>query len=156
MREYAVRSALGASWTRMLRQLITEGLVLAFAAAVIGIGLAWAGLTAAGLGLSERDPAHGRNHARPARADLHDRGRGAHRTIFGLVPMAHVARGRVGATLKDSGGRTTAGTVRARLRSALVVAEIALAVLLVVGAGLLIRSFRNLMQRGYRIQSLAR
>jgi predicted permease len=66
--------------------------------------------------------------------------------LFGLVPMAHVARGRVGSALKDSAGRTTAGTVRARLRSALVVVEVALAVLLVVGAGLLIRSFANLMR----------
>jgi putative ABC transport system permease protein len=55
--------------------------------------------------------------------------------VFGLVPLAHVSRARVGASLKDAAGRTTAGRARTRARSTLVVAEIALAMLLVVGAG---------------------
>ena len=146
MREYAVRSALGASWTRMLRQLITEGLVLAFAAAVIGIGLAWGGLTLLVAAYPNGIPRMA-EITLDQRVMLFTTGVAALTgLIFGLVPMTHVARGRVGTTLKDSGGRTTAGTVRARLRSALVVAEVALAVLLVVGAGLLIRSFANLMR----------
>jgi predicted permease len=63
--------------------------------------------------------------------------------VFGLVPLAHLKRG-VGQTLKESGTRSATGSARARLRSGLVVVEVALAVLLVVGAGLLIRSFLNL------------
>ena len=66
--------------------------------------------------------------------------------IFGFVPLLHLGRDRVGSTLKDSGSRSSTGTVRSGLRSALVVGEVALAVLLVVGAGLLIRSFFNLMK----------
>jgi predicted permease len=142
MREYAVRAALGASRGRMLRQLLTEGLVLSVTAAIAGAGLAWGGLRL----LLTVNP-----DAIPRTAEI-----GldwpvlvftllvamATGVVFGLVPLLHMGRG--GAVLKEAGTRTTAGTARAHVRSALVIVEIALAVLLVVGAGLLIRSFVNL------------
>jgi predicted permease len=146
LREYAVRTALGASRGRMLRQLVTEGALLALAAGVVGVGLASGGLA---LLLSVNPEAIPR--ASEIALDLPVLGftlvvASLTALIFGLVPMAHVFRERIGPSLRESGNRSTAGSVRARLRSALVVAEVALAVLLVVGAGLLIRSFVNLVQ----------
>jgi predicted permease len=77
--------------------------------------------------------------------------------IFGLVPLLHLGRDQAGQALKASGNRSTTGSARSRLRSSLVVAEIALAVVLVVGAGLLIRSFINLtrVDLGFTRSSLA-
>ena len=65
--------------------------------------------------------------------------------LFGLAPLVNLRQHTVNMTLKESGQRSTAGATRARLRSGLVAAEVALAVVLVIGAGLLLRSFWNLM-----------
>ncbi|HUL72394.1 MAG TPA: ABC transporter permease [Vicinamibacterales bacterium] len=146
MREYALRSALGASRTRLLRQLLTEGLVLSLAGAAAGWALAWGGLK---LLLSVNPTAIPRS----SEVSL-DWGvmaftlgvAGATALIFGVVPLLHLGHDRVGRALKDSGSRSSTGSVRAGLRSVLVVGEVAIAVLLVVGAGLLIRSFLNLMR----------
>jgi putative ABC transport system permease protein len=144
MKEYAVRAALGASRQRLLRQLVTEGLVLASGGAVAGVALAWGGLS---LLLSINADAL----PRTAEATL-DWSVLAFTlaiavvtgVIFGLVPLLHLGYDSIGLSMKNSGTRSSTGSVRARLRSALVVGEVALAVLLVVGAGLLIRSFFNL------------
>lgn len=144
MKEYAVRAALGASRGRLLRQLVTEGLVLAVAAAVVGVGLAWGGLR---LLLSIN------SDALPRTADITVDWPVLGFTlamalvtgvVFGFVPLLHLRYDHIGLSMKNSGTRSSTGSVRARLRSALVIAEVALAVLLVVGAGLLIRSFYNL------------
>ena len=154
-REYAVRTALGASRARLLRQLVTEGLLLATTAAVLGMGLAWGGLRlllsvspdaiprTAEIGLDV--PVLVFTMSVTAITGL----------IFGLVPLLHLGRG-IGQSLKDSGNRSATGSARAGLRSALVVAEVALAVLLVVGAGLLVRSFLNLtrVDMGFQKESL--
>ncbi|MEZ5318784.1 MAG: ABC transporter permease [Vicinamibacterales bacterium] len=145
-REYAVRSALGASRGRIFVQLVTEGLVIAVLAAIVGTGLAWAGLTALLTVNPDAIP-------RTAEVSLDWMVLGftlgvAMLTafVFGLVPLAHLSKGSVGQALKDAGGRSAAGSVRTGLRSMLVIGEVALAVMLVAGAGLLIRSFVNLMQ----------
>ena len=65
--------------------------------------------------------------------------------IFGMAPLLHLREQVVTISLKEGGQRSTAGSARARVRSGLVMAEVALAVVLVVGAGLLIRSFQKLM-----------
>src|SRR5205814_381945 len=65
-------------------------------------------------------------------------------TIFGLAPLLHRGEGVVATAIKEGGTRTTHSAARHRVRRGLVGGEIALAVMLVVGAGLLIRSFRNL------------
>ena len=66
--------------------------------------------------------------------------------VFGLAPLLHVREQGVDSGLNEGGTRTTAGTARARTRNALVMSEVALAVVLVVGAGLLLRSFWELMR----------
>jgi putative ABC transport system permease protein len=76
--------------------------------------------------------------------------------LFGMAPLLHLRQRVVVMSLKEAGQRTTAGSARARVRSGLVVAEVALAVVLVIGAGLLIRSFWNLMsvQAGFNRNQL--
>ena len=146
MREYAVRSALGASRWRLLRQLITEGLVLSVAGALVGWALAWGGLK---LLLSVNPTAIPRSTevALDWTVMTFTLGvAGVTALIFGIVPLVHLGRDRVSRALRDFGSRSSTGGARARLRGALVVGEVALAVLLVIGAGLLIRSFLNLMR----------
>jgi predicted permease len=143
-REFAVRSALGASRARMLRQFVTEGLVIAVLGGAIGIALAAVGLTA----LLRAYP-----DSIPRSADVTLDWRVAAFTLaaavvtgiaFGLAPLLHLRDPGVDSALNEGGTRTTAGTARARTRNALVMIEVALAVVLVVGAGLLLRSFWEL------------
>jgi putative ABC transport system permease protein len=144
MREYAVRTALGASRLRLFRQLLTEGFVLTFIAAAAGVALAYGGLAA----LLAVNP-----DAIPRTAEIALDQKVLAFTlgvavvtglIFALVPLLHLGAVKTAQAFRESSARTTAGRARLWVRSALVVGEVALAVTLVVGAGLLIRSFVNL------------
>lgn len=141
--ELAVRAALGASRARLLRQLVTEAVVLGLAGAAIGLMLAYLGTTALVA-------------ARPADIPRLDE-IGLDSTVvlvtlgvailtslaFGMVPALQATGLHLTPALHE-GGRGGAGRTTHRVRSALVVGEMALAVVLLVGSGLLIRSFLEL------------
>jgi putative ABC transport system permease protein len=146
-REIAVRSALGAGRGRIVRQLLTESLLIALAAAPLGIAVAYIGLQ----WLTSSIPPQNQV---PYYVDWSMNPRVIIYTIgvslltglvFGLAPALQAAKTNQQDSLKD-GGRGNAGGARSRLRSALVIAEIALSLVLLVGASLFIRSFLNLQQ----------
>ncbi|MBX3145539.1 MAG: ABC transporter permease [Gemmatimonadales bacterium] len=137
-RELAIRAALGAGRSRLLRQLLTENVLLAVLGGGLGLALAFA-LQG---GLTSIIPASLRQ-VRPLRMDYTVVGFTAGVAIlagllFGLVPALRTAGGSLMRTLRS--GRD-AGRDDARLRSGLVVVQLALSVILLVGAGLLMRSF---------------
>ncbi|HUG39332.1 MAG TPA: ABC transporter permease [Longimicrobiales bacterium] len=143
-RELAVRVALGAGRRRMIQQLLTDSLVLALAGGVLGVGLAWTGMRAIlrlGAGSIPRADAV----ALDGGVLLFALGITLLTALlFGLAPAIRGGRQSPGAAMRE-GGRGGAGGRRAsRLRAGLIVAEVALAVVLVAGAGLMIRSFERL------------
>jgi putative ABC transport system permease protein len=144
-REFAVRTALGASRTRLLRQFLTEGVVLAIMGAIVGVGLAYAGLRLLLAGNPNSVPRAAQITIDPPVLIFTLVVAVFTGLLFGLSPLLHVRETLLHGALKEGGTRTTGGKARTRTRSALVMAEVALAVVLVAGAGLLLRSFWNLM-----------
>ena len=151
-REMAIRTAVGASRGRIVRQLLTESVVLGLAGGALGLILGAIGVRAL-LSIAPADlPRVGdtvnAGAALPA-LDWHVlvftlaisivTG-----VLFGLFPAVHVSRLDVNSTLKDTSGRSGTGRHQNRARGFLVVSEIALAVILLVGAALLIRTFAGL------------
>jgi len=142
-REIAVRMALGAGRARITRQLLTESALLAVCGGLLGLLLGYWGMNALVAIAPEGTPRI--NEVRMDQWVL------AFTTgislltgfIFGLAPAIQGARADLNDTLKE-GGRSAAG-MRSRLRSALVVVEIALSLILLIGAGLLIKSFLRLL-----------
>jgi putative ABC transport system permease protein len=143
-KEFAVRTALGAGRGRLLGQFMVEGCLLSFAGAALGLGVALFGLRA----LIAAYP-----DSLPRSADITlDLGVLAFTlviglatgVIFGLAPLVHLRPDATSLALKEGGQRTTAGAGRNRVRRALVAGEVALAVALVIGAGLLLRTVLNL------------
>ena len=143
-REIALRSAIGAGRGRLVRQLLTESLILAGLGGAAGLALGWFGMQL----LVQAAPADlPRLHdiAVDARVLSFTAGIAVLTgVLFGLAPALHVARTDPGQALKD-GGRGATGPAGG-LRRALVVAEIAMAVVLLVGAGLMLRSFQALQR----------
>lgn len=147
-RETAVRGALGASTARLLRQFVTEAMVLAFAGAALGIGSARLGINL----LVKLIPAQ-EMEGMPYLLNL---GFSPHVLIFAallsvlaavvftLLPALHIKRRNLRGDLAD-GGRGAASNVWRRLGSRLIVLELATAVVLLVGAGLLAKSFYLLL-----------
>ncbi len=140
-KEFAVRGALGASRGRIVRQLLMESLVLSSAGAAVGFGLAL--MLIAWL-------AHQSSVALPLLSTLRIDSQAFVWTvfmavltamIFGLLPGLGMASGNLQEALKDSGAGAGLGRKHERVRAALVIGEIALACMLLVSAGLLLRSF---------------
>jgi len=144
-REFALRAALGASRTRLLRQLLAESLLLAIVGGALGLAIAWWGMAAlrwlapADLPRLDNIALNGWVAAFNAAVAL------AAGVICGVMPALHSQRRDLHGALKDE-NRASAAGVRLRARNLLVVVETALGVVVLVGAGLLLRSFVRLSQ----------
>ncbi|MEO5959974.1 MAG: ABC transporter permease, partial [Opitutaceae bacterium] len=145
-REISVRTALGATRGRLIRQLLSESVLLAMLGGALGMLVAKWGMDALLAFAPDSLP-------RTAEIALDGRALSFACAIalltgigFGLVPAFQATRLNLIETLKDGGRSASAGGSRRRVRSALVVVEVALALILLVGAGLLIRSFTRLLE----------
>ncbi len=143
-RELALRAAVGASRARIVRQLLVEGLLLGLLAAAVGLPLARAALHGLSSTLGAQVP-------RAASAAVDPRAVGfalalavLTTLVFGLVPALQSARPDLAETLREGGLRTRGGASHRRWRRGIVVAQAALAALLAVGAGLMVRSLDSL------------
>jgi predicted permease len=145
-REMGIRSALGASRWRLIRGLLVEGVMLSILGAALGVLLAYVGVQAVRAWIPSGLPrvaAIGLDLRVLTTAVVVAVGTGI---LFGIVPALQSSRPDLTRALNDTGRSTTAGAGAQRLRSLLVIAEVALAVVLLVAAGLFIASFANLMR----------
>jgi predicted permease len=153
-REVAIRAAIGAGRAQIIRQLLTESVLLALIGGLVGVAAGiWGArvLIALSPGDLPRAEALAQGSLLSSVIDWRlvlfalgvSLGTGL---LFGIAPALHLSRADVGATLKDAGGRGASGRKAARTRNVLVVAEIALALMLLVSATLLIRTFVSLRE----------
>jgi predicted permease len=144
-RDLAVRTAMGASWWRLVRQMLAEALLVSAAGSALGFGLAWAGvhqlLAVAPANLPRLDA----TRIDPAVLAFSIGAGLAAAVLFGLVPALRAARPDVAQVLRAS-GRTSGLSGGAMLRNVVVVAEVALCFVLLVGSGLMFRSFMALQR----------
>jgi predicted permease len=152
-REIGIRAALGAGRWRLIRQLLVESLVLALAGTMLSVVAAWWAIEVLRTSMPEGVP-----RISAIGLDLRVLAAAAGLSVvtgilFGIVPAVQLSRPDLTQALKD-GGRGSVGSGRQRLRSALVVAEVALAVVLLVGAALFIGSFMSLLRidPGFRVE----
>ena len=144
-REIAVRLALGARRERLIRQLLTESLLLAICGGIAGIALARAGVAGL-LALGQGDlPRAGEVTLDPVVIAFAAGMTIVTGMLFGILPALRISRANAAETLHE-GGRSVAGVGHQRLRLGLVVAEVAVAMMLIVGAGLMSRSLIQLMK----------
>jgi putative ABC transport system permease protein len=151
-RELAVRATMGASRGRLIRQLLVESVCLGLLGGLLGLLVAWLGLEAL-LALAP--------DTLPRASEIALDGRVLAFTIllalltgvgFGVAPALQASQVQLHDALKESGRGATAGGRRQRLRGALVISEVAIALVLLAGAGLLMRSFSRLQHEdpGFR------
>jgi putative ABC transport system permease protein len=143
-REFSIRAALGAGRWRIVRQLLTEAVMIGAISAPLGALLAWIGIRLIDGAMPPDQVPYFITWSLDGRAL-------AYTTVislltgvvFGLAPAMQAVRTNLQSSLKE-GGRGNAGGTRGRLRNALVIAEVALSLVLLVGASLFVRSFFNL------------
>jgi putative ABC transport system permease protein len=143
-REFAVRTALGASRSRLLRQFMTEGVLLSLVGGVLGLLLARAGVAAIVAAYPDSLPRTSEVSVDPRVLLFTLAVSIATGIVFGFAPLLHTRLSGLAAALKEGGARGATGAARHHVRRGLVMAEVALAVMLVIGAGLLLRTVYNL------------
>lgn len=156
IREMAIRGALGAERRRLIRLSLVESGILALGGGAIGLGLGYAGVRT----LIAIDPS---SLPRSSEVGLDLRIVGfvavaslISAALFGLLPALRGARAGLQSSLREQGQSATAGSSRQWFRRGLVVAEVTLSVVLVIGAGLMLRSFSRLLSvdSGFRAEGL--
>lgn len=155
-KEIALRAALGAGRWRIVRQLLTESLVLALLGSLFGLGLAWWGIKAL-VAISPRDLVNLQHVGLDFTVLLWTivisvvTG-----IVFGMVPALEASRLNLNGALKEGKGTEGQSPRSRRLRGALVVTEVALAVVLLASAGLMVKSFGHLqnVDRGFQSDNL--
>ena len=141
-REVAVRYALGATRWRIVRQLLIESVALSSIGALLGLALAWAGVGAFDTAIRATGVPYWLRFTIDYRVVLYVAGICvATGVLFGLTPALQVSRENTHETLKDGARGATGNRRSGRMSSALVVAELALTMVLLCGAGLMLRSF---------------
>ena len=143
-RELAIRSTLGAGRWRLVRQMLTEGVVLSAIGGIAGLAVGIAGLRGLIAMSSQQLPGATEARLEPVVMLFTVALAIATGLVFGLIPAVAVIRGNTVAVLKDDSTRGSAGKRTGLVRATLVVAETSLALMLLVGAGLLIKSFARL------------
>lgn len=142
-REVAIRSALGASGARLMRQLVTESITLAMVGGILGVLTAFWAIRLLRIILPSNFPRTAEIHVDGSTLIFTTVASIATGVIFGLAPALQSSRVGITESLKQ-GERGAEGFSRSRLRSALVISEVALALILLIGTGLLLRSFSRL------------
>jgi putative ABC transport system permease protein len=145
-REMAIRKAMGAGLGVLARQLAVEGVLLSLTGAALGVAFAWAGLgliKSASAGTIPRADAIGIDGTVLLFTVVVSVATGI---SFGLAPLIHLASQNVHEALKSAGNRATTATGANSFRRVLVVAELALALVLLIGTGLMVRAFWKLQE----------
>jgi putative ABC transport system permease protein len=151
-REFAIRAALGAGRARIVRQLLTESILLSLAGGILGVALGFAGVRAL-LAVSPADLPRIGEDGSAISMDWRVLGFTLGVSLltgilFGLFPAFSASRGDLNSTLKESGNRSGKGFREGKTRSLLVISEISLALVLLIGSALLIRTYIALHQVG--------
>lgn len=144
IREIAIRAALGATRIRIVRQLVTESIVLSLAGAALGVGVATWALSGV-LKLYPANLPRAQEIGIDYRVLLFTAGLSIITgMVFGLLPALQVSKPNLREAMSEGGRTSTTSAKHTRIRSILVVAETAVGVMLLIGAGLLMRSFHRL------------
>jgi predicted permease len=145
-REISIRSALGAGRWRIVRQLLTEAILIGLLSAPLGIGLAWIGIRWLDMSIPPDSVPYFIHWSLDSRSIVYTVAISMLTGIvFGLAPAVQAARTNLQESLKE-GGRGAAGGSRAWLRSSLVVVQVSLSLVLLVGASMFVHSFLNLQK----------